>query len=72
MRTKLTIKVDEYTGMRVGLVGLLLAFFGVALGFTILPNAGYWIGLSGALIVFVGIGMHWYKNWREIFHIDRR
>lgn len=72
MRSKLAIKVDEYTGMRVGLVGLLCAFTGAGLGFTVLPTAGYWIGLTGALVVLLGIGMHWYKNWRSILHIDRK
>lgn len=72
MRSKLILKVDEYTGMRVGLVGLLVALTGAALGFTLLPVIGYWIGLTGALVVLIGIGTHWYKNWRSILHIDRQ
>lgn len=65
------ITVDEYTGMRVGLVALLIALIGAALGFTIAPGLGYWVAATGILLGLVAAVLHWYKNWRSIFHIDR-
>jgi hypothetical protein len=59
--------IDEYTGMRVGLVGLGVALLGAILAFTLLQTAGYWIGVIGLLIGFVGMVLHWAKNWRAIF-----
>ncbi len=63
------MKFDEKTGMLVGAVGFLIALFGALLAFTIFPSAGYWIALSGVLLGFVGMFLHFMRNWKEIFHI---
>lgn len=70
MREKLIEKIDDEAGMRLGLVGLLVALFGAALAFTALPRGGYWIGVVGALLGLLGIAIHFVKHWRSIFHVD--
>jgi hypothetical protein len=69
MPFELRMKVEEETGLWVGAIGFFVALFGAALASTIFPSAGYWIGLSGVLLGFVGMLLHFMRNWREIFHI---
>jgi hypothetical protein len=71
MHSKLTSKVDEETGMKIGLVGFLVAMIGLTLAFTIFPRGGYWLGVSGALLGLLGGVTHFVKNWRSIFHVHR-
>lgn len=67
MRQKLISKIDEETGMRVGLAGLLIALVGTVLAFTVLPIGGYRIGVAGALVGLLGMIIHFVKNWRAMF-----
>ena len=63
------MKMNEETGAWLAGIGFLVGLFGVMLAFTVFPLAGYWIALSGAVLGFAGIFIHFMKNWREIFHI---
>jgi hypothetical protein len=58
--------------MWVGVVALFVAVIGAALEFTVLPVIGARIATLGILLGMLGVVIHFVKNWREIFHVDRR
>lgn len=70
MSYRQVFRLDEYTGMRLGLLGLGVALVGTAFAFTFAPVVGYWIGVVGALTTLVGVVLHWLKNWRRIFGLE--
>lgn len=72
MHEKLITKVNERTGMLIGAIGFFIALIGAALAFTILPAAGGSIATVGILLGLLGGVVHFAKNWREIFHVDRQ
>lgn len=72
MREKLIAKVSNETGIKVALVGFLVALAGVTLAFTLFPRLGYWLGVLGVLMGMLGAVLHFAKNWREIFFVDKK
>jgi hypothetical protein len=60
------------TGARLGAYGFFIAIPGAILAFTGFENLGYWIGVTGALIGIGGIVLHFFVNWRKIFHINNQ
>jgi len=72
MREKLISKINEETGMWMGGIAFFIAMVGGLLAFTILPVVGGWIATAGILLGLVGMVIHFVKNWREIFHVDRK
>lgn len=64
------MKIDSETGMRIGVYGFFIAIIGAMIAIAALPTVGYWIGLSGAILGLIGIAIHFFKNWRGIFHVD--
>jgi len=72
MHEKLISKVNEETGMWMGGIAFFIAMIGGVLAFTILPIVGGWIATAGILLGLLGMVIHFVKNWREIFHIDRK
>jgi uncharacterized membrane protein len=71
MREKLISKISEETGLWIAGLAFFVAMLGGVLAFTVSLPIGYWIGVTGALLGLVGIAMHFVRNWREIFNIDR-
>ncbi len=71
MHPKSTLKIDDETGMRIGLAGLFVALVGTVLAFTVFPTGGYWIGVIGGLLGLLGMIIHFAKNWRSIFRVDQ-
>jgi uncharacterized membrane protein len=70
-RPNLFDRLTEETGIAVGLTGLGFALAGVSMGFLGLPTIGYWVAAFGMMLVFVGMALHFIKNWRSIFRLDQ-
>ena len=63
-------KLSDEAGLRLGLIGFLVAVCGVGVAFITSLAIGYWLGLAGMSLGFFGIGLHFYINWRKIFMIE--
>jgi hypothetical protein len=64
-------RISDDAGMRLGVVGLLIALFGAVLAFWVLPSTGYWIALCGILVGLFGMVLHFIKHWRSVFLVGR-
>lgn len=72
MHEKLTSKINAETGMWMGGIAFVIAMIGGVLAFTVLPVVGGWIATAGIFLGLLGMVIHFVKNWREIFHVDRK
>lgn len=70
-KLKLIERITNETGLWFAAIGFLIALTGTALAFLAMPSVGYWIGVAGAFIGFLGIATHFVMNWREIFRVDQ-
>lgn len=68
---KLFFRRDEQIGIRCAVVSTLIAFLGVGLAFLALPSSEYGIAVSGGVLVFIGLVLHFAINWRTTFLGDR-
>lgn len=68
MRQPLDIKgQDSELGLKVATVSFLAALGGGGLSF-LWETLGWLVMVISIAGVFVGIGIHWWTNWRQIFH----
>ncbi|HRH38016.1 MAG TPA: hypothetical protein PK760_06710 [Flavobacteriales bacterium] len=71
MREKLISKVNKETGMWMGGIAFFIVMIGGILVFTLLPVVGG-IATAGIILGLLGMVIHFVKNWREIFHVERK
>ncbi|HYE71054.1 MAG TPA: hypothetical protein VD932_05970 [Aquabacterium sp.] len=65
------LEVDRHFGIKLGIVGLFVAIVGLVLFFIGATGLGYWVASAGVAIGFGGGVVHFLRNWREIFRVEK-
>lgn len=63
-----SIQRDPELGLKIAVVAFLIALAGGGLSF-VWERVGWLVTVLAMFGVFVGIGIHWWLNWRGIFHL---
>ena len=62
---------DSELGLKIAVIAFLAALVGGGLSFA-WEKLGWLITVLAMFGVFMGIGVHWWLNWRRIFHVDEK
>ena len=62
---------DPELGLKIDVIAFLVALVGGGLSF-VWEGFGWLVTVLAMFSVFVGIGIHWWLNWRGIFHVGEK